>query len=121
MRSLGICWIFYGVWRLVLAAILVLGSGTATMMFGAVLTRVADPYSLMAAFHALYIGAILLSVLCGVLGILAGLSLQGREESGRRIAVLASLFSLPELPLGVMLGCYTLHLLARVPASLERK
>ncbi len=85
MRSLGICWIFYGVWRLVLAAMLVLGSGTATMMFGAVLTRVADPYSLMATFHALYTGAILLSLLCAVLGILAGLSLQGREESGRRM------------------------------------
>ena len=119
MRTLGISWIIYGVWRLVLAVLLVLGSGTATVMFGALLSRVADPYSLMAIFHVFYIGGILLSVLCGVLGILAGFGLQGRGEAGRGLAVMASLFSLPELPLGLVIGSYTLYAFARVSAGRE--
>jgi len=121
MRSLGICWIFYGVWRLVLAALLMVGSGTATMMFGALLTRVADPHSLMAGFHVAYVGVILFSVLCGLLGILAGLSLRGQEEAGRGLAVMASLFSLPELPLGVVIGSYTLYAFARIPVARAEK
>jgi len=40
---LGGCWIVYGVIRLVQATLLVLYSGTATVMFGALLSRVPDP------------------------------------------------------------------------------
>jgi len=117
MRSLGICWIFYGAWRLLASAAMMIWSGTATVMFGALLTRVADPYSLMAAFHVVYIASILLSALCGVLGILAGLALLGRGGQTRSIAVFAALCSLPELPLGVILGSYTLYAFARIPAG----
>ncbi|HWZ97738.1 MAG TPA: hypothetical protein VN025_08265 [Candidatus Dormibacteraeota bacterium] len=117
MRSLGICWIFYGVWRLLSGAVLMLCSGTATVMFGALLTRVADPYSLMTGFHVVYVVAVILSAFCGVLGILAGLALMGRGGNARSIAVLAALFSLPDLPLGVILGSYTLYALARIPAG----
>jgi len=117
MRSLGICWIFYGVWRLLLGVVLLLGWGIATVMFGALLTRVADPYSLMTLFHVAYAGIILLSGFCGVLGILAGVNLMGRGSNARGSAVLASLFSLPELPLGLILGSYTLYAFARVPAE----
>jgi hypothetical protein len=41
----------YGVIRLLLGTLLVLYSGTATVMFGALLSRVPDPFSLMAVFH----------------------------------------------------------------------
>jgi hypothetical protein len=109
MRSLGICWIFYGAWRLLMAIILVFGTGTATVMFGALLSRVADPYSLMTGFHLFYIGLVIYSVLCGILGIAAGLTLMGRGGNARSIAVLAALFALPELPLGIILGSYTLY------------
>lgn len=116
MRSLGICWIFYGAWRLLAGAAMMIWSGTATVMFGALLTRVADPFSLMAMFHVLYVGLILLSAFCGVLGILAGIALLGRGENARSIAVIAALFSLPDLPLGVVLGGYTLYAFAQTPA-----
>jgi hypothetical protein len=49
------------------------------------------------------------SVVCGILGIAAGLALMGRRSNARPMAVLAVLFSLPELPLGVILGSYTLY------------
>ena len=40
IRILGICWIIYGVARLIFAVWLVSFSNTATVMFGALLARV---------------------------------------------------------------------------------
>ena len=107
-RTLGGCWVVYGVIRLVLAALLVLYSGTATVMFGALLSRVPDPFTLMSVFHFLYIAMIALSVVCGILGIMAGLALLGGKQSGRTLALIAGFLSLSNIPLGITLGIYTL-------------
>jgi len=71
-RGLGFCWIVYGLARILLAIWLLSFEVTATLMFGSTLSRVPNPYSLMDAFHLFYAGLILLSVVCGLLGILAG-------------------------------------------------
>jgi integrase len=76
----------------------------ATVMFGVLLVRVADPYSLMAAFHLLYLFAITLSALCGVTGLMAGLALLSGRRSSRGLALIAALLSLSELPVGITLG-----------------
>ena len=47
------------------------------LMFGSLLSRVPDPFTLMGAFHFLYIVMIALSVVCSILGIMAGLALLG--------------------------------------------
>ena len=111
LGTLGGCWIVYGVIRLVLAAMLVLYSGTATVMFGALLSRVPDPFTLMGVFHFLYIVMIALSVVCGILGLVAGLALLGRQPSGRKVALLAGVLSLSNIPLGTTLGICTLVVL----------
>jgi len=107
-RGLGVCWIVYGVLRLVIAVWLVSFTPIATVMFGALLVRVADPYSLMADFHIFYVFAIILSVVCGLIGLLAGIALLTGWRSGRILAIVASFLSLSELPLGITLGVYTL-------------
>ena len=111
LRTLGGCWVVYGVIRLVLAALLVLYSGTATVMFGALLSRVPDPFTLMSVFHFMYIIMIALSVVCGILGIMAGLTLLGGKQSGRTLALIAGFISLSNIPLGTTLGIYTLVVL----------
>jgi hypothetical protein len=111
LRTLGGCWIAYGVIRLVLATLLVLYSGTATVMFGALLSRVPDPFTLMSVFHFMYIVMIVLSVVCGILGLMAGLALLGGQRSGRRLALIAGFLSLSNIPLGTALGIYTLVVL----------
>jgi hypothetical protein len=111
LRTLGGCWIVYGVIRLVLAASLVLYSGTATVMFGALLSRVPDPFTLMDVFHFMYIVMIVLSLVCGILGLVGGLALLGRQPSGRRLVLLAGFLSLSSIPLGTTLGIYTLVVL----------
>jgi hypothetical protein len=69
---------------------------------------VPNPYALMADFHLVYIGLVLLAFLCGLLGVLAGLTLLANQQSGRRLALVAAFLSVSEIPLGTTLGIYTL-------------
>ena len=107
-RTLGLAWIVYGVYRLAITVWLIAFTTTATLMFGALLTRVPDPYSLMTAFHILYSVAIVWSGISALLGIVAGLALLASQNAARILVVAAALLALPELPFGVMLGVYTM-------------
>jgi hypothetical protein len=110
-KVLGAFWIVYGVLRLAMTVWLIGFHITATLMFGALLTRVPDPYSLMTLFHLIYTGIIFWSGACGVLGILAGITLLAGQSAARILGIVAALLSLPELPFGIMLGVYTLVVL----------
>jgi hypothetical protein len=77
-------------------------------MFGALLSRVPDPFALMDIFHFLYAVVIVLSVIAGLVGVVAGLALLGRQQSGRRLALLAAILSVSDIPVGLTLGTYTL-------------
>jgi len=110
-RTLGIFWILYGLIRLVSAVGLFVYSATATLMFGALLNRVANPFALMDIFHIVYLGAIVLAVVCGILGIMAGLALLNGGRSARTLGLIAGVLSLSNLPLGTTLGIYTLVVL----------
>jgi hypothetical protein len=107
---LGVLWIVYGIIRLGMAVWLAAFTPTATVMFGALLTRVPDPLSLMSAFHFLYLVVVVWSALCGVFGILAGLALLAGQRSASALVLVAAFLSLSELPLGTTLGIYTLIL-----------
>jgi uncharacterized membrane protein len=105
--TLGAFWILYGILRLVAVIILVLYTGTATVMFGALLTRVPDPYALMTTFHIFYIAAIIVTALSGLFGLFAGLALIA-GKSARALSLVAAFLSLADLPFGTTLGIYTL-------------
>jgi uncharacterized membrane protein len=107
-RTLGSLWIIYGIIRLVAAILFVLCSGTATVMFGALLTRVPDPFTLMSFFHFLYVVAIIVTALAGIFGLLAGLALLAGNTSARSLSLAAGFLSLCDIPLGTTLGIYTL-------------
>jgi hypothetical protein len=111
VRILGKCWIVYGVIRLIMAVCLFIYSGTATLMFGALLNRVPDPFTMMTDFHIVYAVVIALSAVCGILAIMAGLAVLAGNRSGRMIAIIASFLSLSDIPLGITLGTYTLLVL----------
>src|SRR5580704_3305628 len=109
-RILGVCWLVYGVLRVVVGIWLVLFSGTATVMFGALLSRVANPFALMSDFHIIYGGLVVLSVVCGIFGILAGVALLANQRAARTLALIAGFLSVSEVPFGTTLGIYTLVL-----------
>jgi len=106
--TLGALWIVYGMLRLLGVILLVLYTGTATVMFGALLNRVPDPYTLMTIFHILYIAAIIVTALSGILGLFAGLALLAGKSGARTLSLAAGFLSLSDLPLGTTLGIYTL-------------
>lgn len=106
--ALGSFWAVYGIIRLIMALCLLIYASTATLMFGALLSRVADPFVLMGIFHLLYTAYVILSVVCGLLGFVAGLALLGGHQSGRKLALIAGVLSLCDMPLGLTLGIYTI-------------
>ena len=108
---LGVCWLAYGILRLLMGICLVLFSGTATVMFGALLDRVPNPFALMRDFHVVYAGIVVLAVLCGVFGVLAGLALLANQRPARTLALVAAFLSVSEIPFGTTLGIYTLIVL----------
>jgi hypothetical protein len=110
-RVLGVCWLVYGVFRLIMGIWLTLFGGTATVMFGALLSRVANPFALMSDFHILYTGFVALTVLCGLFGLLTGLALLANRRPARQLALIAAFLSISEIPLGTTLGIYTLVVL----------
>jgi hypothetical protein len=107
-QTLGVCWIVYGIFRLILGICLLIYNGTATVMFGALLGRVPDAFSLMAVFHFIYAAIVVLSFLCALLGIVAGVALLASLASARKLALAAAIFSVSEIPFGTTLGIFTL-------------
>jgi hypothetical protein len=110
-RILAVCWLVYGLLRLIMAFCLILFSATATVMFGALLSRVADPFALMSDFHIIYTSIVVLSVFSGIFGLLAGLALLANQRPARVLALFAAFLSVSEIPLGTTLGIYTLVVL----------
>ena len=107
-RTLGVFWLTYGIFRIIATIWMLSFTPVATVMFGALLNRVPNPYPLMSAFHLIYAGWIVLSAAGGILGVLAGISLLAGARASRILAVAAALLSVPFIPAGTMLGTYTL-------------
>ena len=105
---LGALWVVYGAIRFVVVAVMVVYSGTATVMFGALLNRVPDPMTLMNLFHIFYTVGIVVAGLSGLFAILAGLSMLVGKSAARGLGLVASLLSVSDVPLGTTLGTYTM-------------
>ena len=105
---MGSLWLIYGVIRLAVVILLILYSGTATVMFGALLSRVPDYLSLMTIFHFFYLVAVIVTTLAGLFGILAGLALVAGRPSARSLSLAAGFLSVSDIPIGTTLGIYTL-------------
>ncbi len=91
-QTLGVCWLVYGIFRLIMGICLVLFGGKATVMFGALLGRVPNPFALMGDFHVIYAVIVVLTLLCGLFGFLAGLALLASQRLARTLALLAAFF-----------------------------
>jgi hypothetical protein len=106
--ALGYFWLAYGILRLIGAAVLIVYSGTATLMFGALLSRVANAFTLMDVFHFFYVCVIGLAILAGGFSIVAGWELIRGGRSRHKLAIVAALLSVSDIPFGTTLGCFTL-------------
>lgn len=119
-RTLGMLWLLYGMLRIVAAAFLVVFSATFTLMAGALLTRVQNPFAWMSVFHFLFWVVIAWCIVCAILSFFAAGALLSGQSSKPRLATLASFVCLPEFPFGIVLGVYTLLLLGPRPVVSPR-
>jgi hypothetical protein len=106
--TLGVLWLVYGVICLAKAAWIVVYTSTLTLMWGAIITRVADPFFWMDAFHVWLIGAVVLLVLTGILAFIAGATLIRSRVPGPALPLVASILAILTGPLGIALGTYTM-------------
>ena len=106
--TLGVLWALYAILRFAGAAFIAVYEGMLTVMWGAVITRVANPFALMSLFHFFLVFAIVLNIVAGIVSLLAAIALLGRSGSARKLALVASFFGLTNGPLGIALGAYTL-------------
>lgn len=113
MRNLGILWVVYGLLRLITTLGVFMYSGTLTLMWGALLSRVPNPFALMSDFHAFLILAIILGTATGIIAIIAGLALMSGGASARKLGIIAAFFGLIGGPLGIALGAFTLVVLVQ--------
>lgn len=122
-RTMGILWLIYGVFRLAAGLWLIIYTPVLTVMWGALLTRVPDPFTWMDMFHIYLVLAIILAAISGVFALLAGVALMGGARAGRTLSMIASFLAILSDPLGIALGVYTLILmvpLGSVPSSAHR-
>jgi hypothetical protein len=108
--TLGILWLLYAVLRFAGAVFILIYTNTLTLMWGALITRVPNPFALMSFFHVFLVFAMVLNIIAGIFALLAALALLGRTGSRRTTALVASFFALVDGPLGIALGAYTLVL-----------
>ncbi len=118
--TLGVVWIIYGIICLAKAAWIVVYSTTLTLMWGAIINRVADPFFWMNAFHIWLIGAVVLLVLAGIFSFLAAVTLMQERSSGRALMLVASILAIVTGPLGIALGVYTMVVTLPRPAGQTR-
>jgi hypothetical protein len=110
-KTLGVLWVLYGVLCFIEVAWIAVQAGALTVMWGALLNRVPNPYSWMTVFHVGLVIAVALLVLAGIFSLMAGSALLTHSRSRRNMALVAGFFGLVTGPLGLVLGVYTLVLL----------
>jgi len=107
-RTFGVLWLLYAILRFAGAAFILVYSTTLTVMWGAIITRVPNPFALMSFFHVFLTFALVLNIIAGILALLAAIALLGGTGSSRTLALVAGFFALINGPLGIALGAYTL-------------
>jgi hypothetical protein len=103
-----VLWLLYAILRFAGAAFILVYSTTLTLMWGAIITRVPNPFALMSFFHVFLTFALVLNIVAGIFALLAAIALLGGAGSSRTLALIASFFALINGPLGIALGAYTL-------------
>ena len=110
-RTLGILWAIYGVLLILGGVWLLLYEPVLTLMWGALLNRVPNPFTWMDLFHFTLYGKVILDFVAAIFSFLAAMTLMQGARSGRRLGLIAAFFGLVSGPLGVALGAFTVAIL----------
>jgi hypothetical protein len=118
-RTMGVLWLIYGFLRLVALAGILVYSGTLALMWGALLARVPNPLAMMTFFHVLLVLVVAWCAVSAFFSFLACATLMRPAAPARMDTIVAALLALPDLPLGVVLGVYTICVLCPRAKAVE--
>ena len=120
-KPLGMLWVIYGVICIGKAIFVFVNVNNFTLMWGAVLNRVPDPYPWMTMFHFWILGAIVLLIVAALLCFGAAGSLLRGSRPSRPTSLMAGLCAICTGPLGVAIGVYTwIIFVPRAPSDESR-
>jgi hypothetical protein len=110
-RTLGILWGIYGLLMIAAAAWIMVYNRTLTVMWGAIVNRVADPFAWMDVFH-LFLGAtVVMALISAAFSLLAAFALMSGARSSRKLGLIAAAFGMLGTPPGVALGVFSVAIL----------
>ena len=111
LRILGILWGIYGLLMIAAAAWIIVYNRTLTVMWGATVNRVADPFAWMNVFH-LFLGVtVVMALISAAFSLLAAFALMGGARSSRKLGLVAAAFGMLGTPPGIALGVFSVAIL----------
>ena len=114
VHVLGILWTIYSAFRLLFwASGLAFRQGVVRMWMYSFPYGGDGGYPLVHFWSGAFLFTRFLSLVIGVVGVWAGVSLMRRHPDGRTIAIVAACIALLSFPVGTLLGIYTLVVLLR--------
>ena len=111
LRTIGILWGIYGLLMIAAAAWIIVYNRTLTVMWGAIISRVADPFAWMNLFHLLLVLTVVMALASAAFSLLAAFTLMGGARSSRTLGLIAAAFGMLGTPPGVALGVFTVAML----------
>lgn len=110
-RTIGVLWGLYGLLMIAAVACMMVYRGSLTLMWGAIISRVPNPFEWMNVFH-LFLGATeVMALISAALSLLAAVALMANASSSRKLGLAAAAFGMLGTPPGVALGVFTVAIL----------
>jgi hypothetical protein len=109
--TLGILWALYGVFMIAVAAFIIVYDATLTLMWGAIINRVPNPFAWMSFFHFFLAATVVMAIISACLSFAAAFAFMRGGSSLRTWGLLAAAFGLLGAPPGIALGAFTVALL----------
>lgn len=107
MRTLGILWGIYGILMIAAGAWMIVYNRMLTVMWGAIISRVGDPFAWMNLFHMFLVMTVVMAFVSAAFSLLAAFTLMGGARSSRTLGLIAAAFGMLGTPPGVALGVFT--------------
>lgn len=116
-RTLGVLWGIYGLLMVAGAAWIIVYNRTLTVMWGAIVSRVADPFAWMNMFHLFLVATVVMALLSALFSLLAAFTLMSGSGAARRLGLIAAAFGMLGTPPGIALGVFTVAMLFPMGAA----
>src|SRR5579871_229122 len=91
-RTLGVLWGLYGILMVGAAAWIMVYNRTLTLMWGAIVSRVANPFAWMDMLHLFLVATVIMALISAALSFFAAFALMGGARSQRTAGLLAAAF-----------------------------